>query len=86
MVADDFQKVDGPALLPLLCDLIRTRRASPFHSLGLCQASQRCSQIPQQFFAILPRGVEDCGRNMNVLSLRIRWTRRLGRALVVPQT
>ena len=34
-VADDFQKAEGPALLPLLCDLIRTRRARPFFGISL---------------------------------------------------
>ena len=48
-VADDFQNADGPALLPLLRDLIRTRRARPFFGLRLRQAVQRRSQVPEQF-------------------------------------
>ena len=79
-VADDFQKADGPALLPLLRDLIRTRRARPLFGLSLRQASQRRSQVPEQCFAVLPGGVEDGGRNTNILVLRLRWNRRLVRA------
>src|ERR1700690_189589 len=37
---------------------------------------QRRSQVPKQFFAVLPCGVEDRRRNMNFLVLLFRGNRR----------
>ena len=70
-IADDFQNADDPALLPFLRDLIRTSTARAFFGIRLGQAIQRSSQVPQQLFAVLPGGIEDCWRNPNILVLRL---------------
>ena len=58
-IANDFQNANGPALLALLCDLIRTRRARSLVGLRLRQAAQRRSQVAEQLFAVLPCGIDD---------------------------
>jgi hypothetical protein len=60
-VADDFQKAHGPALPALLSHLIRTRRAPALFGLRLRQATGSRPQISEQFFAVLPGGIEDRG-------------------------
>jgi len=44
----DISERDEPCLLPLLCDLIWTRRACPLLGLSLRQTLERRSQVPEQ--------------------------------------
>ena len=78
-IADDFQKADGPTFRLFLRHLIRTRGARPIFGLVLRQAALRGAQVPQQRVNVLAGGVEDGGRNMNLLVLGLSWNRRLVR-------
>src|ERR1022692_3596624 len=79
-VAYDFQNTVGPALLPLLCDLVWTHRARTLVGLSLRQASEGSSQVPKNLFAILASRVENRRQNMNILFFRFGLYRRLARA------
>ena len=72
-----FRRRIEPALPALLRHLIRTRRARALFGFRLRQARGSRPQDLEQLFAVLPGGIEDSGRNMDIVVFRFRRNRRL---------
>ena len=74
-----FRRRMGQPCRLLLRHFIRTRGARPIFGFVLRQAALRGAQVPQQLVTVLAGGVEDSGRNMNLVVLGLSWNRRLVR-------